>query len=147
MGVATVAAMTFGLAPGYWARTTTDGGTTSGYSEIGSARRASRPETKMSIDRTPAKIGRSMKNLERFMSRSRGEGGDAVSALGEIARARLGIHGDRPRGDHNARTDALQSVHEDAFHGLQARLDDAKAAGQRTQGHLPQGPLVFRAHN
>src|SRR3546814_6016870 len=75
-GVATVAAMTFGLAPGYWARTTTDGGTTSGYSEIGSARRASRPETKMSIDRTPAKIGRSMKNLERFMSRSRGEGGD-----------------------------------------------------------------------
>src|SRR3546814_12693085 len=89
-GVATVAAMTFGLAPGYWARTTTDGGTTSGYSEIGSARRASRPETKMSIDRTPAKIGRSMKNLERFMSRSRGEGGDAVSALGEIVRARLG---------------------------------------------------------
>src|SRR3546814_19409294 len=96
----------------------------------------------MSIDRTPAKIGRSMKNLERFMSRSRGEGGDVVSALGEVARARLGIHGDRPRGNHNARTDALQPVHDDAFAGLQARLDDAKAAGDRTQGPFPTGPLV-----
>ena len=36
IGVATVSAITFGLAPGYCARTTTDGGTTSGYSEIGS---------------------------------------------------------------------------------------------------------------
>jgi hypothetical protein len=31
-GVATVSAITLGLAPGYCARTTTDGGTTSGYS-------------------------------------------------------------------------------------------------------------------
>ena len=35
-GAATVSAITLGLAPGYWARTTTVGGTTSGYSEIGS---------------------------------------------------------------------------------------------------------------
>jgi hypothetical protein len=66
MGVATVSAMTFGFAPGYCARTTTDGGTTSGYSEIGIARSASKPATKMSTDSTPAKIGRSMKNLDRF---------------------------------------------------------------------------------
>ena len=66
-GVATVSAMTLGLAPGYWARTTTEGGTTSGYSEIGSARIDSRPPMKISSDSTPAKMGRSMKNLERFM--------------------------------------------------------------------------------
>src|SRR4030095_4406107 len=71
IGAATVSAITFGLAPGYCARTTTDGGTTSGYSEIGICRSAKRPETKISTDRTPAKIGRSMKNLEIFMSRPR----------------------------------------------------------------------------
>ena len=64
IGVATVSAMTLGLAPGYCARTTTDGGTTSGYSEIGITRSASSPATKMSTDSTPAKIGRSTKNLE-----------------------------------------------------------------------------------
>src|SRR6185369_2689283 len=67
-GVATVSAITFGLAPGYWARTTTDGGTTSGYSEIGSPRSAIRPARKISSDSTPAKIGRSMKNFDRFIS-------------------------------------------------------------------------------
>src|SRR5277367_883255 len=68
IGVATVSAMTLGLAPGYCARTTTDGGTTSGYSEIGIAGSASTPIRKISIDSTPAKIGRSMKNLDRFMA-------------------------------------------------------------------------------
>jgi len=44
------------------------GGTTSGYSETGRMRRASNPSTKMSTDRTPAKIGRSMKKREMFMA-------------------------------------------------------------------------------
>src|SRR5688500_9817192 len=66
IGVATASAITFGLAPGYCARTITAGGATSGYSEIGSTGSASRPERKMRTDRTPAKIGRSMKNLEMF---------------------------------------------------------------------------------
>src|SRR5512141_722439 len=79
-GIATVSAITFGFAPGYCARTMTEGGTTSGYSAIGRLRRAMAPARKMSIDSTPAKIGRSMKNLERFMSgrhagfRGRGRG-------------------------------------------------------------------------
>src|SRR2546423_8946357 len=68
IGVATVSAITFGLAPGYWARTTTDGGTTSGYSEIGRARSAISPATKISTESTPAKIGRSMKNRDKFMA-------------------------------------------------------------------------------
>ena len=60
--------MTFGLAPGYCARTTTVGGATSGYSEIGSAGSDSSPATKIRVDSTPAKIGLSMKNLEKFMT-------------------------------------------------------------------------------
>ena len=44
-----------------WARTTIDGGTTSGYSEIGKPRTAIRPPRKISSESTPAKIGRSMK--------------------------------------------------------------------------------------
>ena len=66
-GEATVSAMTLGFAPGYWARTTTEGGTTSGYSEMGSWNMANRPPSSTSTDSTPAKMGRSMKNLEIFM--------------------------------------------------------------------------------
>src|SRR3954468_22819848 len=66
-GVATASEITRGLAPGYTARTTTDGGTTSGYSLIGSPNIAIRPPMKMMIDRTAAKIGRSMKNRENRM--------------------------------------------------------------------------------
>ena len=69
IGVATVSAITRGLAPGYCARTTIVGGTTSGYSEIGSARIESSPARKISRESTAAKIGRSMKNFERFMRR------------------------------------------------------------------------------
>src|SRR3954447_2686598 len=68
IGVATVSAITFGLAPGYVARTSTEGGTTSGYSEIGIANSEIRPARKIRTDKTPAKIGRSMKNFERFMA-------------------------------------------------------------------------------
>src|SRR5712675_2991163 len=71
IGVDTVSAMTLGLAPGYCARTTTVGGATSGYSEIGSAGIDSSPATKISVDSTPAKIGLSIKNLEKFMALSR----------------------------------------------------------------------------
>src|ERR1700761_5940460 len=66
-GVATVSAMVCGLAPGNCAVTTTEGGTTSGYSEMGSWVMAIRPARKMMTEITPAKIGRSIKNLERFI--------------------------------------------------------------------------------
>src|SRR3954470_4742809 len=67
IGVATVSAITLGFAPGYCARTTIEGGTTSGYSAIGRKFNAIAPARKMSSEITPAKIGRSMKNLERFI--------------------------------------------------------------------------------
>ncbi len=66
-GVATVSAISFGLAPGYSARTCTLGGTTSGYSLIGSSGMAIAPATKIRIDSTAAKIGRSMKKREKSM--------------------------------------------------------------------------------
>ncbi len=65
-GVATVWAMVSGLAPGKTARTCTVGGTTSGYSLMGSTCIASSPATVMMMDSTVAKIGRSMKNREMF---------------------------------------------------------------------------------
>src|SRR5581483_6773274 len=43
------------------------GGTTSGYSLIGNLSIASRPSRKISMERTPAKIGRLMKKCEKFM--------------------------------------------------------------------------------
>src|SRR5476651_2116410 len=49
------------------ARTTTVGGTTSGYSLIGSWNSEIAPTMKMRIERTPAKIGRLMKKSEMFM--------------------------------------------------------------------------------
>ena len=68
-GVATVSAITLGLAPGYTVRTTTDGGTTSGYSLTGRLGSEIRPTAKMMIDNTAAKIGLSTKKREKFMAK------------------------------------------------------------------------------
>src|SRR5579875_2944876 len=65
-GVATVWAMTSGLAPGYCARTTTVGGTTCGYSLIGNWNTAMPPAIRNSSDNTAAMIGRSTKNWAMF---------------------------------------------------------------------------------
>src|SRR5215212_5837685 len=66
-GVATVWAMTSAEAPGYVAVTLTVGGAISGYSETGRPNWAMPPTIRMMIDRTEAKIGRSMKKWEKRM--------------------------------------------------------------------------------
>src|SRR5258705_6796511 len=124
MGVATVSAITFGFAPGYSARTTIDGGTTSGYSAIGRMRIAMRPPKKISSDRTPAKIGRSIKNLERFIG-----SGSWRSVIGEdlaVCRLVACFHHDRLRIDERARTNPLQAVHDDAIAGGESRGHDTQ---------------------
>ncbi|RMP63470.1 hypothetical protein ALQ20_200175 [Pseudomonas syringae pv. atrofaciens] len=68
-GEATVSPITLGLAPGKLARTTTVGGTTSGYSLIGSWNSEMAPAIRISSDSTAAKIGREIKNLEKFIGR------------------------------------------------------------------------------
>src|SRR5262245_9681594 len=150
IGAATVSAITFGLAPGYCARTTTDGGTTSGYSEIGICRSASRPATKMSTDSTPAKIGRSMKKREIFISRPRRRCGVAGSARGDVAcRRRLRViaagHRHELRIDQRTRADALQSVHHDALAGSEAIRHQAQAVDEHAERHLAVGGLVVVA--
>ena len=57
-----------GATSSYAARTTTDGGTTSGYSLTGSLKSAMPPAIRMNADSTEAKTGRSMKKLENFMT-------------------------------------------------------------------------------
>ena len=57
-GAATVSPITLGLAPGKFARTTTVGGTTSGYSLIGNWNSEMPPAIKINSESTAAKIGR-----------------------------------------------------------------------------------------
>src|SRR5271167_1786534 len=82
-GVMTVSAIVLGEAPGYCPLTTTVGGTISGYSLIGSCGIASSPATVISIARTVANIGRSMKNEEIFI----------VQASLGCGRRAVGTHG------------------------------------------------------
>ena len=61
IGPATVWLSTRGLAPGYMARTTIEGGVTSGYSPTGRRPMETSPAMRMTMDSTAARIGRSMK--------------------------------------------------------------------------------------
>src|SRR5258706_8884854 len=69
-GAATVSEMTLGVAPAYVVRTTTVGGTTSGYSEIGSLNMQIAPTIKVITDKTAANTGRSMKKWANFIGES-----------------------------------------------------------------------------
>src|SRR3954447_20371142 len=64
IGAATVSETTWALAPGYLQLTVTEGGAIWGYWASGRLNRAMPPASVMTIDRTAAKIGRSMKNRE-----------------------------------------------------------------------------------
>src|SRR5580704_4473266 len=64
IGAATVSATTWALAPGYWQVTLTVGGAIGGYIAMGNAQSDSPPASVIAIDRTVAKIGRSMKKRE-----------------------------------------------------------------------------------
>src|SRR5256885_10476760 len=113
------------------------GGTTSGYSEIGSPRKAITPARNIKSDSTPAKIGRSMKNLERFMAlRGRcrvtlGCGLDIALQLG------LGGHAHGLRLQERTRPHTLQAVDDDALAGLQAFGHHPQAVHWRTEPDFP----------
>src|SRR5690606_26678217 len=143
-GEATVAAITLGLAPGYCARTTTEGGTTSGYSEMGSWNMANRPASSTATDSTPAKIGRSMKNLEIFMLGFRGL---FQVGRGGLYSGRRRVHGHEIGGDHFPGAHTLQPVDHDALACLQAAGDDAQVALGRAERHLAVGRAVVVVHH
>src|SRR3954464_8708061 len=100
-GAATVSAITFGLAPGYAARTTTVGGTTAGYSLTGNRNSARPPAATISNEMTMAKIGRSMKKRENFMASSLPARAGVALRRGGPADNRRGpdafVHGDEDR--------------------------------------------------
>src|SRR6266545_1568221 len=125
IGVATVCAISRGLAPGNTARTTTVGGTTSGYSLTGRKIIAIPPVRKMTIDRTAASTGRSTKNFERCIKNGRLVDQPRVLA-GCTIRSRFSgrgrarrVHRDFLRGHRHARAHALQAVDDDAIAGLE----------------------------
>ena len=62
IGAAMVSATTWALAPGYWQVTETVGGAIWGNIAIGNVISARPPARVITIERTEAKIGRSMKN-------------------------------------------------------------------------------------
>src|SRR5262245_46621942 len=113
IGVATVSAMTSGGAPGYDARTTIVGGTTSGYCATGSETYEIAPRITVTIERTAAKIGRSMKKREMFMSTG------SSSLLGGQRRQWRGGRVDCPllRLHHDAGVHLLDARHDDALVG------------------------------
>src|ERR1043166_5997586 len=138
-GVATVSAMVWGLAPGNCAVTTTEGGTTSGYSEIGSLVMAIRPARKMMTEITPAKIGRSMKNFARFTfdpSRSY----DGSAALVGRRRHRLWRNGGAGR-------QFLQAIQDPPVARFETGQHDPLAIDHRAQGDFTIFRLVAFAHD
>ncbi|CAH0326760.1 hypothetical protein SRABI106_04766 [Rahnella aquatilis] len=120
-GVATVSAITFGLAPGYSARTCTLGGTTFGYSLTGSRGMAIAPVTKIRIDKTAAKIGLSMKKREKSMSQ------DSLLLNGRSGwRDSISRHADGFGIDRHARHEHfLYAIDDDAIACFKAFLHDA----------------------
>src|SRR5580698_3316836 len=123
-GVATVSATVSGLAPGKSAVTTTDGGTTSGYSEIGSCVIEIRPARKMATEMTPAKIGRSIKNRDKFIVVIPPRG----RAPQSIARGTAGL-----RIDRHAGRKPLQVVQDQALAGFDANANHAAAFDLRAK--------------
>src|SRR5918993_1448193 len=115
------------------ARTTTEGGTTSGYSLIGSTNMAIPPARKITIESTLAKIARSMKNLEKCIARASAPAGDG-RRIGRRGR-RVGVHRGQRRGDLHSRPHPLETVHHDLLAGLHALLHDAEPVHQPADLH------------
>src|SRR3989338_1588117 len=144
-GEATVSPITSGLAPGKVARTTTVGGTTSGYSLIGNWNSDMAPLIRINSDSTAAKIGRWIKNCEKFivfylLATWRSAGGAvfcsdpaavlAFDGLALFSQQRLGLfigHGHALRINRGAGERALQTVNHDLLALGQTATHDAQA--------------------
>src|SRR5262245_2036182 len=128
MGVTTVEATTSALAPGYCPETLMIGGAISGYCATGRRANDTAPRITKTMETTAAKIGRSMKKCEIFMTgsvglRLRGVGGGRRRTL--LLRCDLGA---RPR--------PHKSIHDDAIVGGKAELDDAQVVHHVAEGHV-----------
>src|SRR5437763_2240255 len=119
-GATTVEATTSALAPGYCPVTLMIGGAISGYCAIGSRANATAPRITKTIERTEAKMGRSMKKGEISIERSR-----LISLRRRCARLRR-WRGRLLRGDLAARPSLHQAVDDDPIIGPDTLLDNAE---------------------
>src|SRR3954471_7568071 len=151
MGVATVSATVLALAPGYVAVTCTVGGATSGYWAIGSCVSATPPTIRNKIDRTVAKIGRSMKKCEitaGYLDGSLAEIG--LRGLGPRRRlCRSGLH----RVDRVVDPRHLKTLNDDPIVGLESSAlspwkDHAHPVVLKPAGiHIPSLDHVLVIHH
>src|SRR5579863_2374175 len=116
--------------------TTTVGGTTSGYCAMGSLKSASPPMTRMTIDSTEAKIGRSMKKWANFMKiGSDGRRGASDSWTGREFPG-WGDRGRRACRRHlGSGSDGHQAVDHHPLLRFEALANDPQPFGKRTQLH------------
>src|SRR5262245_48774583 len=143
-GAATVSPITVGLAPGYVVRTTTVGGTTSGYSLSGRRKYASAPITKMTIEITAAKIGRLMKNVEIFMTwLPRASVLDGAFSGSSVGVRRHLAHGHSFWRHRRAGTDTLQTADHDHVALVQSSAKHAEPVGHRPNVHCAIFRLVL----
>ena len=129
IGLATVSAMVSGFAPGNCAVTMTDGGTTSGYSEIGRLPMAISPPRRISDDKTPAEdraVDEEFRDVHAFPGMNETGRYLALDTLTSGGR-HIAVHGDLGRRDDGIRAHALEAVDHDDFIFLQARPDNAQA--------------------
>src|SRR3546814_728061 len=135
--------MTLGLAPGKLARTTTVGGTTSGYSLIGNWNSEMAPPMRITSDSTAAKIGRLMKNCEKFMAHSGvGRASGALADRSDWCGRRAGVQVSCGRCSA-ARTLSQAALDDLRFHRLADRTVLLAQGGQRLGvGHRHR----FRLH-
>src|SRR4051794_283439 len=129
MGATTVEATTSALAPGYWPVTLIIGGAISGYCATGSRAKATRPRITNTIERTEAKIGRSMKKREMDMGLFGGLFGfrRAISLRFDVFLLRRHF-GALPR--------RHQTIDDHAIAGLDSVLDHAQIADKLAEGHV-----------
>src|SRR6266705_3427212 len=131
IGATTVEATTSALAPEYWPETLMIGGAISGYCATGSRTNDTAPRITKMIESTEAKIGRSMKKCEIFMTALVGLRLRPGSRRRDAALLRRDLGaGPRPH----------QAVDDDAVVGAEPGPDDAQIVH-----HLAEGD-VFLAH-
>src|SRR5262245_5394124 len=122
IGAATVSETTWALAPGYWQVTITVGGAIWGYMAMGRAQSAIPPASVIAIDRTVAKIGRSMKKRENTALAREGflgatGAGFERSGRSQEIRARRGGTGKWPM-SRRGRAESIQSSARRRWAGL-----------------------------
>ena len=136
MGAAMVSATTCALAPGYWQVTDTVGGAIWGNMAIGKARSASPPASVITIDRTEAKIGRSMKKRVNTV-RTRESGRRKVPIISHVG---CWIR-NRCRRRVDERAGAGPGLWEDCF-GVPAGLPAAGTAGAAAGSPMSDFPVA-----